>query len=89
MTNFTLKALNWSEAAPPKDGVCNYDHKIAHTEFGRFLLTWKSWKGSPDYYFDETPWGDCEYEEFHSIKEATDWAQAEFTRRIANTLVAV
>ena len=76
--------LNWSEpAAPNKE--CWYDHIIAETPFGRFLLTWKSWKGLGygGLGFDETPWGDTANLAFETLEEAKSWASAELARRIA------
>jgi hypothetical protein len=50
--------LQWTERLPP-DENCLYDHCVAYTPFGQFLITWKSWKTDwPT--VDETPWGDYE-----------------------------
>lgn len=39
-----VKALEWTDPAPP-DGVdCFYDHVRADTVFGRLQIEWKSWK---------------------------------------------
>jgi len=73
--------LDWSEPANPNDH-CTYTHTIAETPFGRFLLTWKGWKESPDYGFDETPWNAIEYRGWGSVEEAQAWAGKEMKRRI-------
>lgn len=53
MTSLT-PALKWSEPAAPNDEI-RYDHVIAHTPFGRILITWKSWKPHSPYTIDEQP----------------------------------
>ena len=73
--------LTWSKPAPPND-QCGYTHTFAVTPFGRFLLTWKGWKESPDYGFDETPWGNAEYHGWDSVEDAQNWAAGEMARRI-------
>lgn len=81
--------LSWSEPAGPND-ECMYDHVIATTPFGRFLLTWKGWKKTPSYSFDETPW-DHEGLAPHVwgvLESAKMWASAEMARRLALVLTA-
>ena len=73
--------LEWSEPASPNE-YCSYDHTIAETPFGRFLLTGKGWKESPDYGFDETPWNAIEYRGWGSVEEAQAWASKEMARRV-------
>ena len=73
--------LDWSEPSSPNEH-CSYTHSIAETPFGRFLLTWKGWKESPDYGFDETPWDMAEYRGWSSVEEAQSWAGKEMARRI-------
>lgn len=53
--------LQWTENRPPCAG-CPYDHCIAKTPFGRFLITWKSWKEYDSPTVDGTPWDDSCYE---------------------------
>lgn len=75
-----LKPLDWTHPLPPNED-CMYDHVTAETPFGRFLLTWKSWKSDPGFGFDETPWGDVVYQGWSNIAEARAWAESElFTR---------
>jgi hypothetical protein len=76
--------LEWTENRPPRNGVCRYDHCIAETPFGRFLLTWKGWKTDWQYDlgFDETPWDGIEYHSWGSIDEAKQWAADEMEKRI-------
>jgi hypothetical protein len=73
--------LCWTENMPPSES-CRYDHCIAETPFGRFLITWKSWKEYNGLTVDETPWGDwcCA---FDSIDEAKSACQQEFDQRLA------
>lgn len=81
--------LSWSEPAGPND-ECMYDHVIATTPFGRFLLTWKGGKKTPSYSFDETPW-DHEGLTPHvwrMLESAKMWAAAEMARRLALVLTA-
>lgn len=76
-----LISLKWTESSPPTK-ECPYNHSIADTPFGRFLLTWKSWKDDPQYGFDETPWKDVAYHGWDSVEEAQKWAAKEIERRI-------
>lgn len=83
--NPKIARLKWSPPAPGEE-ECRYDHTRAQTPFGNFLLTWKSWKSGPgqdpDYGFDETPWGDTEYQGWNSVEQAQEWAELEMQRRI-------
>lgn len=85
-----LKPLAWTEHRPPCKEV-PYDHCIAETAFGRFLLTWKSWKTeawqSMGVGFDETPWGDVWYDSWDDPSEAKQAALDELTSRVASMLV--
>jgi hypothetical protein len=74
--------LAWSDPAKPNE-ECRYNHSIAQTPFGRFLLTWKGWKDDPGYGFDETPWKEIEYRGWDSVEAAQKWAEEEMLRRIA------
>lgn len=71
--------LNWTNPAPP-DMKCSYDHVIAETPFGSFLLTWKGWQKNPGYGFNVTPWGKAEYG-WNSLEDAKQAAE-EMERRI-------
>lgn len=62
-----IKQLNWSEERSANKEIY-YNHVIAETPLGRFLVTWKGWKDYPDFAIDETPfcdssgnpiWGGC------------------------------
>jgi hypothetical protein len=80
-TPAVVPELNWSEERQPCE-ECRYDHCIAETPFGRFLISWKGWK---EYLFvtvDESPFGDC-LESWNSVEAAKSWCQAEYSRRIA------
>jgi len=74
-------ALQWSENRPPCPD-CRYNHCIAETPFGRFLITWKGWKEYPVPTVDETPWGGF-YEEFDSVDQAKVACQHEMDERLA------
>lgn len=73
--------LEWTKPSKPTDD-CHYNHVIAETPFGRFLLTWKDWKDYPDYGFDNTPWGEVEYHGWTTIEDAQKWAVDEMVRRV-------
>lgn len=84
-----IKPLVWSVQFKPTE-VIRYDHQIAETPFGRFLLTWKSWKSEPwqdmGVGFDETPWNDVWYEGWRTPEEAMEAAQVELERRVREML---
>jgi hypothetical protein len=73
--------LQWTENMPPNEN-CRYDHCIAETPFGRFLITWKGWKEWDSRVVDETPWGDW-YAAFDSLSEAKASCQQGMDERIA------
>ena len=52
----SIKSLVWTEEKKPNDEI-RYNHVIAVTPFGRFLVTWKGWKKYDSPTIDETPWG--------------------------------
>lgn len=83
-----LVRLSWTEHSKPTRS-CPYDHTIAETPFGRFLLTWKSWKEFPaeSLGFDETPWGDVVYIAWSSVEDAKRWAEAEMVTRCQQFLM--
>ena len=76
--------LCWTENLPPSES-CPYDHCIAETPFGRFLITWKSWKEYDSPIVDETPWSPwgAPYDAFNSINEAKAACQRGFDQRLA------
>lgn len=76
-----MKKLKWSEISEPND-ICCYTHTYADTPFGRFLLTWKSWKTYFDAGFDETPWGEIAYHGWSSVEEAQEWAEEEMHKKL-------
>lgn len=77
--------LEWSEQR--KLNVdCRYNHCSAETPFGRFLLTWKSWKDDPGFEFTETPWGEFECHGWSTVEAAKEWASQEMSRRISACL---
>lgn len=75
-----IKSLVWSEEFSPCSAV-SYDHCISVTPFGRFLITWKSWKDYPGYELEETPWdvwGGC----YDSLQEAKDAAEELWEKKL-------
>jgi hypothetical protein len=81
--------LFWTDNRPPS-GECRYDHCIAETPFGRFLLTWKGWKADwqNNLGFDETPWDEVVYNHnCNSLEAAKQWAADELEKRIKLLLV--
>jgi len=47
----------WKQYKCGENGI-SYDHSILNTPFGRFLITWKSWKEYPSFDVDEWPFAD-------------------------------
>jgi hypothetical protein len=75
--------LEWTENRPPCEKV-RYDHCIAETPFGRFMLTWKGWKEHDPVCADETPWNEF-FKAFDTLEEAKAECEAEYLRRILLT----
>jgi hypothetical protein len=73
-------SLQWTDNMPPSE-ACRYDHCTAETPFGRFLITWKSWKEYDDPTVDETPWGDW-YAAFNSVDDAKAACQQGMNERL-------
>jgi hypothetical protein len=76
-----LAILSWSEERQPCE-ECRYNHYIAETPFGRFLISWKGWKDHFAVTADETPFGDW-FECWNSVEEAKSGCQSEYNRRLA------
>ena len=72
--------LQWTDNMPPSE-ACRYDHCIAETPFGRFLITWKGWKEYDSPTVDETPWGDW-YAAFNSVDDAKAACQQGMNERL-------
>ena len=85
-----LQPIAWGPDTPP-NATCGYNHCLAETAIGKFLLTWKGWKSEPwqdmGIGFDETPWGDVWYGDWDTVEEAKATAQAELLRRVNMLLV--
>jgi hypothetical protein len=64
-----FKSLVWSENFKPND-YCRYDHCIADTPFGEFLISWKSWKDYPSFSIDEAPGDHDKYSCYFSLDAA-------------------
>jgi len=81
-----VRPLAWTEPRKP-DHNCQYDHCIADTPLGRFMLSWKSWKERPAYTADETPWNEW-MGTWGTLDEAKLACEAEFARRLLLCLAA-
>ena len=79
--------LEWSGHKKPNYD-CRYEHITAETPFGRFLITWKSWKEYHSPTIDETPWG-MWYEPAPSVDKAKEIAEREYCRRIQECLKGI
>ena len=80
----SVPLLKWTDPSPPND-KCPYDHVIAETPFGRFLITWKSWKKFQRPSIDETPWGDW-YKECFDLDSAKAECQRAYDERLCSAL---
>ncbi|MGL5487877.1 MAG: hypothetical protein ACRDC6_16550 [Shewanella sp.] len=78
-----IKQLKWSESISPNERI-RYDHCIAETPFGRFVVTWKGWKKYDSPTVDETPWDSFGGYPFISVDAAKEWCQSEFNLRVNN-----
>lgn len=85
MSETNIKALEWSEPAPPTKDVCHYDHCHADTPFGRYQIEWKSWKDYPGYTV-EAPWEWIGTED--TLEAAKLSAQADFERRVSAAIAS-
>lgn len=74
-------SLQWTDNMPPSE-TCRYDHCIAKTPFGRFLITWKSWKEYDSPTVDETPWGGW-FGAFNSVDDAKAACQQGMNERLS------
>ena len=72
--------LNWSEDRQPCE-ECRYNHCIAETPFGRFVISWKGWKDHSAVTVDEAPFGEW-FECWDSVEKAKSACQAEYNRRL-------
>lgn len=79
--------LYWTEERKPND-FCRYNHTMADTHFGKFLLTWKGWKDEPYYGmgFDETPWGEAWYGNWNTAAEAIAAAEEKYAMLLKTEL---
>jgi len=73
--------LNWSEDRQPCE-ECRYNHCVAETPFGRFVVSWKGWKDHSAVTVDEAPFGEW-FECWDSVEKAKSACQAEYNRRLA------
>lgn len=76
-------ALQWSDHAPPTDGVSHYDHVIAQTPLGQIMIEWKSWKDYPGYTC-QMPWDELiNASELDDAKEAVQAAWNKMAAKVA------
>lgn len=85
LERLVMLPLEWTENRQP-NRECGYNHCIAETPFGRFLLTWKGWKSEPwqdiGMGFDETPWGDVWYDCWDDVEDAKKDAEAALKTKV-------
>ena len=62
-----------------------YNHSIAETPFGRFLITWKAWKDMPSYDLDESPFKDLPKIYEFRLKDAQDECEKRYIKAIDAT----
>jgi hypothetical protein len=79
-----IKPLQWSIRYKPNSDI-RYDHVIANTAFGRFLITWKSWKELNEAAIEETPWGGY-MSETGAVEELKQIAEQEWQKRILSCI---
>jgi len=73
--------LTWSaELEPTKE--MPYNHCIAETPSGRFLITWKGWKEYPAFSIDETPQGITIFDDENSLQAAKDVCEEKFVELV-------
>lgn len=82
-----MSALVWTEEKKANE-ECSYNHTIAVTPFGRFLLSWKGWREVPYHGigFDETPWGDAWYDYWDTAEEAKIAAEERYQTMLKKEL---
>jgi hypothetical protein len=76
--------IKWSDRKLANDKI-QYSHVIGETPFGRFKITWKSWKEDPCPTVDETPWGGF-LNAYSDVEEAKLACKAEYQIRIEQAL---
>lgn len=57
-----------------------YDHCIAETPFGRFLITWKGWKENPSYDVEESPLSNHKWFDGDTLQETKQWCEKKFNK---------
>lgn len=83
--NSYFKSLVWSENFKPNN-ICSYDHCIADTPFGQFLISWKSWKDYPSFTIDEAP-GSLElYTRYNLLKDAKQECNYHWLKTLNNCI---
>lgn len=83
--NIAPMQLVWSEEQEPSEKI-GYNHVIAETPMGRFLITWKGWKTTTEgRCIDETPWGEFGGTE-HTLDDAKALAQKLWNEKIQSCL---
>ena len=69
-----VKELIWSKDYPP-DNSCRYNHILASTHFGSYLISWKGWKDRPEFSVEfDGEW----LHSFYSLDEAKSYCQSDF-----------
>lgn len=75
-----IKELQWSPPQIPTSDI-PYPHVIAETPFGRFVVSWKTWKSHHPVYLEETPWFGW-YMSYETVEAAKAAAHAGYCARI-------
>lgn len=79
-----IKPLQWSVRYKPNSDI-RYDHVIANTAFGKFLITWKGWKETNDAEIEETPWGGY-MSDMGTVEELKQIAEQEWQKRLLSCI---
>jgi hypothetical protein len=78
--------LTWSEERQPCED-CRYNHHLAETPFGRFVIAWKGWKELDAVTVYESPWDDLSWLPICcNPDEAMAACEAEYRRRLLMAL---
>ncbi|WP_192248484.1 hypothetical protein [Mesorhizobium caraganae] len=79
-----VRQLQWSDPAPPTEGICSYDHCFAKTPFGKYQIEWKSWKDYPGYvtYGPSNEFDEPVFYTSDTLEEAKQVSQNDFINRV-------
>jgi hypothetical protein len=93
MTDLRWPILQWTENLPPSQEYCDpieerwYNHCVAYTPFGRFLVCWRTAK--PHIFcIRETPWSALAVETYDSLEAAKAACQQAMNDRLEQWVCA-